>query len=113
VIARQGPPKGEPAPEDEETVIKLVVEVYDPAKSFEFVKAVTLYKNKHFEPLVKEKNSEEWLQGTQWATNGTVLACFTQNGKVRFFSLETGVKVSKQKTSFPTDGIVVYDSGAN
>jgi hypothetical protein len=113
VIARQGRPKGEQAPEDEEVVHKLVVEVYNPANSFEFVRAVTLYKDKHFEPFVKEKNSEDWLRAAQWATNGTVLACFTGNGKVRFFSLETGAKVSKRKTDFSSDGIVVYDGGTN
>jgi len=114
VIARQGQPQGEQAPEDEEeAVIKLVVEVYDPAKSFEFVKSVILYKNKHFEPFVKDKNSEDWLRKTQWATNGTVLACFTDNAKVRFFSLETGAKVAKEYTDLPSSGIVVYDNSTN
>jgi hypothetical protein len=117
VIARQGQPErpdGEQAPDDEEeAVIKLVVEVYDPAKSFEFVKSVILYKNKHFEPFVKDKNSEEWLRKTQWATNGTVLACFTDNAKVRFFSLETGAKVAKEYTDLPSGGIHVYDNSTN
>ena len=115
VIARQGQPEAEQAPDDEEeqAVIKLVVEVYDPAKSFEFVKSVILYKNKHFEPFVKDKNSEDWLRRTQWATNGTVLACFTDNAKVRFFSLETGAKVAKEYHDLGDSGIVVYDNSTN
>jgi hypothetical protein len=118
VIARQGPPKVEedkeeqPA-EEEDTVHKLVVEVYDPANSFKFVRAVTLCKGKHFESFVKEKNSEDWLRGAQWATNGTVLACFTRDCKVRFFSLETGAKVSKRRTELSSGGIVAYDGTTN
>lgn len=90
-----------------------MVEVYDPAKSFEFVRAVTLFKDKHFEPFVKEKNSEDWLRAAQWATNGSVLACFTGNGKVRFFSLETGARLSKRKTELSSSGLVVHDSATN
>jgi len=81
------------------TTPKLVVEVYDPAKNFEFVRAVTLYKNLHLEPYAKESTASglvDWTRRAQWATNGSVLACFARGGKVHFFSLETGVKVSKE-----------------
>ena len=73
--------------------------MYDPAKSFEFVRAVTLYKNLHLEPYAKESTASglvDWTRRAQWATNGSVLACFARGGKVHFFSLETGVKVSKE-----------------
>jgi hypothetical protein len=41
------------------------------------------------------------------------LACFTRDSKVRFFSLETGAKVSKRRTELPSDGIVAYDGTTN
>lgn len=101
MIAVQGLSKAEKeeATEDTVTAPKLAVEVYDPAKNFEFVRAVTLYKNSHLEPYAKESTASglvTWASRAQWATNGSVLACFASGAKVHFFSLETGVKVSKE-----------------
>jgi len=115
VIARQGLSKEvkDKAGEDVSKDLKYVVEVYDPAKNFEFVRAVPLIKNQHFEPFVKESKDEAWLRAAQWATNGSVLACFTSNGLVRFFSLETGVKVCKKRTDYNDGHLIVYESATN
>lgn len=49
----------------------LVVEIYDCNKDFEFVRKVTLYKNKQLDKFKKESNSTSWLKRSQWATNGS------------------------------------------
>lgn len=55
MISRQGPPKSEEKEDDEEEKIyKLVVEVYDPSKDYEFVREITLFKNKNNDPFNKE-----------------------------------------------------------
>jgi len=131
VIAVQGLSKAEKAEATEDTVTapKLAVEVYDPAKNFEFVRAVPLYKNAHLEPYAKESTASglvNWTRRAQWATNGSVLACFGSGAKVHFFSLETGVKVSKEWLEPTLEGadfdatdyhfsdyLVVYDHIAN
>ena len=115
VIARQGLSKAEKekAVEDATSAPKYVVEVYDPEKSFEFVRAITLYKNTHLEPFVKGSNEGNWVGKAQWATNGSILACFTTDGKARFFSLETGVKVCKKTTGYSDEHLVVYEYSTN
>lgn len=99
VIARKGLSKEQKeAGEEDGGIPELVVEVYDPSKGFAFVRAVALTKNKHLDKFKKEKNSEDWLKSTHWATNGSYLVCFTKASKVKFFSLETGIR--KSKTTF-------------
>jgi hypothetical protein len=64
VIAKYRTPKNqdEEPDEDEDKSPKLVVEVYDPSKGFQFVKMVTLMRRKSEAPFVKSNNSVEWLQ---------------------------------------------------
>lgn len=81
--------------EEPDNIPKLALEVYDPSNDFKFVKQVTLCK-KNKAPFKKSGNSDEWLRKTKWASNGQVIACFTDDGKIRFFSIETGHMVSKQ-----------------
>ena len=131
MIAVQSLSKSEKEKATEDTIKtpKVVVEVYDPAKSFEFVRAITLYKNVHLDPYAKESTVSglvEWTRRAQWATNGSVLACFSKGGKVHFFSLETGIKACKEwleptleSADFDDDDyhfteyVVVYDHIAN
>ena len=61
------------------------------------------------EPFVLGENTEEDLKKAQWATNGSVLVCFpVEKPKARFFSLETGIKVSSKK-GLKEGAIVTYD----
>jgi hypothetical protein len=80
VIARQFLTKEQKEAEEENegpTYPDLVVEVYDPSKNFEFVREITLLKNKQNDKFKKEQNSESWLTHSTWATNGTYLILFT------------------------------------
>lgn len=73
----------------------LVVEIYDCNKSFEFVRKVTLFKNKQLDKYRKSSNSISWLKSTTWATNGSQLILFTNGYKMKFFDLQTGIKTFK------------------
>jgi len=55
----------------------LIVEIYDCEKNFEFVRKVTLLKNKQLDKFNKESNSTSWMKKSQWATNGSQLILFT------------------------------------
>ena len=110
VIAIQKDKKDAANSDESSTKPKLVVECYDPSKNYEFVKATSLSKNTHLEPFVLGENTEDDLKKAQWATNGSILVCFpVDKPKARFFSLETGIKVSSKK-GLKEGAIVTYDA---
>lgn len=76
----------------------LVVEIYDCQKNFEFVRKVTLFKNKQLDKFRKDGNSISWLKKSNWAANGSQLILFHQGYKMKFFDLETGIKTYKMNS---------------
>ena len=98
VIAKEKDPKSEEqkdADEEEDAAPKLVLEVYD--QEYKFVRGVTLCKRNAATPFKKSDNSDDWMRKTKWATNGQAIACFTSDRKARFFSIETGLYLAKEK----------------
>lgn len=61
---------------------------------------MTLFKNKQLDKFKKQSNTIEWLKSTTWATNGTYLILFTQKDKIKFFDLETGIKIHKTRYDY-------------
>jgi hypothetical protein len=68
--------------------------VYDPQDSFKFVRSITLLKNSFGDPFVKKGNDAETTMSMRWACNGEYLI-LVYLGKIRFFSLRTGIKIAK------------------
>ena len=88
-----------------------MVEKYELEKDsllkFKFVKEVALKRKNTYRDFKKEKNTTEWLRKQQWATNGEYLACFSPDGRLRCFSLETGKIEYKTETGFAKDASIV------
>lgn len=86
----------------------LMVECYDPSTAFKHVKSVSLRMKERtgFKAFkLAGENKEESIQKAQWATNGTVLICFSE-ATATFFSLETGDQLSSQAME---EGLKSYD----
>lgn len=96
-IARHTPTakEKEEAGDDETLQTKLVCEIFDPENNFKFVRSFPLYTNPAMDILEKEGNSASYVQKCRWATNGAYLMMFTPDKKMRFFNMQTGVRISK------------------
>ena len=80
--------------EDDKKPPRMVVEVYDLSeKKPKFVRQVHLMKTDD-EPFIKDKNSEDFIKNSSFATNGTTLVLQTST-KAYFFDLHTGVRLQK------------------
>jgi len=78
------------------------------------VRAVTLCKKTEAMPFKKSSNSDDWMRKTKWATNGQAIACFTSDRKVRFFSIETGLYLAKQKfEDYEENDFIMCDPATN
>ena len=80
------------------------VEQYEPIdgfKQFKFVKDVKLLKQNKDKAFVKDENSSEWLNSTNWACNGKYITCFSRKDhKLRIFRLDNGKMRKKIETGF-------------
>ena len=86
------------AHEDGDEITQLVVEVYNPADSYNFVRSFVLYKNEQKDLFVKEGNSLDFVMKSAWYTNGKYLVIGTGK-KDYFFDATSGVKVSSQSSA--------------
>jgi hypothetical protein len=116
-ISRQIPTKKQvdEREEDEDTVkTQLVCEIYDPEAGFKFVRSFPLLKNAFGDPFVKSGNEADVVMGMRWACNGEHLV-LVHRGKIRWFSLQTGIKVAKEHWlgDFDWVGQTFYDVDRN
>jgi hypothetical protein len=103
VISIRGPSKkqneeAEAKSESKNSWRKMVVEVYDPAKNWEFVREVILMSHDTKEHYDKHsKDMKDWMLNATWACNGQFLVCFKHNNSAnrRQWDLKTGAQVAK------------------
>ena len=94
---------------------QYVVEGYDPSDNYKSVKQVILRKQNKNGAFYKAKNMKpgQWLREQMWATNGEYLLCFSDDGRLRYFSLQSGKVFKKQRTNFDSADHVLKGSGSN
>ena len=67
----------------------FVVEVYDPAEDFKFVRSQILFSNEECDPFhYGDENQVSFLKDQKWMTNGTILVLNdVLHGQFLFFDL--------------------------
>lgn len=86
------------AENEDEGIFSMVVEVYNPSSNFDFVRSITLYKNKQKDLFVKEHNSLEFIMKANWHTNGKYLS-LRSGRNAWFFDINDGVKVHSESAT--------------
>ena len=87
----------------EEKRSKLVLEVYDPADNFKFVRKVTLFHTKTGNDFFKSEKETDFFSYAQFACNGQYLMCFSRKMQDK----------SKKEKKHDEDGDSYWDYGNN
>jgi len=100
--------KKEQTENEDESLFQLVVEVYNPANNFEFVRSFPLYKNQQKDLFMKESNNIDFIMNANWHTNGKYLAV-RKGRKAWFFDTQSGVKIRSEKSPFDDEIVMIHN----